>query len=187
MCPSRKLFLLFLFVCLATSLRAQTSWLESLGINFDFDVPKPVVTYKDLIDVGSARHLSGNVCVLYLFVGTETSRWSQDEIEATAQKLYAAEDWLKSEAQRYGKKVEFRNYSIKRQLIDNNIPDNPFKPDAVGYPKTILRRYGYTGDKELHEILTRKTGCQQFLVLVFPHASRVRTVLCFGCQPQYGA
>ena len=90
MCPSRKFFLLFLFVCLATSLRAQTSWLESLGINFDFDVPKPVVTYKDLIDVGSARHLSGNVCVLYLFVGTETSRWSQDEIEATAQKLYAA-------------------------------------------------------------------------------------------------
>ena len=171
MCPSRKFVLLLLFVCLAASLRAQTSWLESLGINFDFDVPKPVVTYKDLIDVGSARHLSGNVCVLYLFVGTETSRWSQDEIEATAQKLYAAEDWLKSEAQRYGKKVEFRNYSIKRQLIDNNIPANPFQPDAVGYPKTVLRRYGYTGNKELHEILTRKTGCQQFLVLVFPHVA----------------
>ena len=158
-------------VLFASPMKAQTSWLESLGIDFDFDIPKPVVTYKDLIDVGSARHLSGSVCVLYLFVGTETSKWSQDEIEATAQKLYAAEDWLKAEALRYDKKVEFRNYSIKRQLIDNNIPENPFQPEAVGYPKTVLRRFGYNSNRELHDILTRKTGCQQFLVLVFAHTA----------------
>ena len=168
----RKLFLCA-FVWLSTSLQAQTSWLETLGIDldFDFDVPKPVVTYKDLIDVGSARHLSGNICVLYLFVGTETSKWSQDEIEATAQKLYAAEDWLKAEALRYGKKVEFHNYSIKRQLTDNNIPSDPFKSDAVNYPKTVLRRFGYNSNRELRNILTRKTGCQQFLVLVFPRVA----------------
>ncbi|MBP5501024.1 MAG: hypothetical protein J6Y05_10025, partial [Bacteroidales bacterium] len=161
----RKLLLLaFAFVSLATSMKAQTSWLETLGIDFDFDVPKPVVTYKDLIGVGSARHMTGNICVLYLFVGTETSQWSQDEIEATAQKLYAAEDWLKAEALRYGKKVEFHNYSIKRQLTDNNIPSDPFKPDAVNYPKTVLRRFGYSSNRELHDILSRKTNCQQFLV-----------------------
>ncbi|MBO4754433.1 MAG: hypothetical protein J5543_07540 [Bacteroidales bacterium] len=170
MCSFRKLYLSILaFVLLASPMQAQTSWLESLGLDFDFDIPKPVVTYKDLIDVGSARHLSGSVCVLYLFVGTETSKWSQEEIEATAQKLYAAEDWLKAEALRYDKKVEFRNYSIKRQLTDNNIPDNPFQPDAVDYPKTVLRRFGYNSNRELHDILTRKTGCHQFLVLVFAH------------------
>ncbi|MBR5715562.1 MAG: hypothetical protein IKX59_03185 [Bacteroidales bacterium] len=168
----QKLALSILAIVLfASPMQAQTSWLESLGIDFDFDVPKPVVTYKDLIDVGSARHLSGSVCVLYLFVGTETSKWNQDEIEATAQKLYAAEDWIKAEALRYDKKVEFRNYSIKRQLIDNNIPENPFQPEAVGYPKTVLRRFGYNSNRELHDILTRKTGCQQFLVLVFAHTA----------------
>ena len=172
MSTMQKLALSILAIVLfASTMQAQTSWLESLGFDFDFDVPKPVVTYKDLIDVGSARHLSGSVCVLYLFVGTETSKWSQDEIEATAQKLYAAEDWIKAEALRYDKKVEFRNYSIKRQLTDNNIPENPFQPEAVGYPKTVLRRFGYNSNRELHDILTRKTGCQQFLVLVFAHTA----------------
>jgi len=159
----------FALIFFSPSVLAQTSWLETLGIDFDIDVPKPVVTHKDLIDVGSARHLSGNVCVLYLFVGTESSKWTQDEIEATAQKLYAAEDWLKAEALRYGKKVDFHNYSIKRQLTDNSIPSNPFEPNAVDYPKTVLRRFGYNSNRELNNILTRKTGCQQFLVLVFPH------------------
>ena len=168
---SKHLLWVFAFVSLTFTMKAQTSWLETLGIDFDFDVPKPVVTYKDLIGVGSARHMSGNICVLYLFVGTETSQWSQDEIEAIAQKLYAAEDWLKAEALRYGKKVEFHNYSIKRQLTDNNIPSDPFKPDAVNYPKTVLRRFGYSSNRELHDILSRKTNCQQFLVLIFPRIS----------------
>lgn len=159
--------LLALVACSVSTMQAQTSWLETLGIDLDFDVPKPVVTYKDLVDVGSARRLSGNVCVIYLFVGTSESRWSQEEIEATAEKLYAAEDWLKAEALRYGKKVEFRNYSVKRQLIDNNIPASPFQPEAVGYPKSVLRRFGYTSNRDLRDIITRKTGCHQFLVLVF--------------------
>jgi hypothetical protein len=165
--------ILLTFIVMVSPVTAQTSWLESLGINLDFDidVPKPVVTYRDLIDVGSARHMTGSVCVVYLFVGTETNRWTPAEIEATAQKLYAAEDWLKAQAWKWGKKVDFKNYSIKKQLIDDNIPSSPFQPEAVGYPKSVLRRFGYNNDKELHEILTRKTGCSQFLVLVFPHIS----------------
>ncbi len=161
-------FLLFSFVVLSPPLQAQ-SWLESLGI--DFDVPKPVVTYKDLIGVGSARHMTGNICVVYLFVGTDSSRWTQPEMDATAEKLYAAEDWLKNQALKWGKKVDFKNFSVKKQLIDNDIPSDPFQPEAVGYPKTVLRRFGYTSNRDLYDILVHKTGCRQFLVLVFPHTS----------------
>lgn len=156
---------------MASPVMSQTSWLETLGIDFDFDVPKPVVTYKDLINVGSARHMTGNVCVVYLFVGTEANQWSPAEIEATAQKLYDAEDWLKAQASKYGKKVDFKNFSIRKQLIDHNIPTSPFQPEAVSYPKSVLHRYGYTSNRDLYDILVHKTGCQQFLVLVFPYVS----------------
>lgn len=63
--------------------------------------------YDDWRNIGSARRLKGKIAVVSFFA-TENG-WSQYGIDEVKKELYYSEEWIKKEAQRYGKNVEFVN------------------------------------------------------------------------------
>jgi len=63
--------------------------------------------YDDWRNVGSAKQLKGKVAVVSFFA-TEKG-WSKSDINEVKKELLYSEEWIKKEAQRYGKYVEFVN------------------------------------------------------------------------------
>lgn len=63
--------------------------------------------FDDWRNIGSAKRLKGKIAVVSFFA-TEKG-WSQNDINEIKKELQYSEEWIKKEAQRYGKNVEFVN------------------------------------------------------------------------------
>ena len=62
-------------------------------------------------NVGTAKILEGKVFVLSVFVAPYYNPWTSNDIESFKTKLFEAEKWLKMQALRYDKTVEFVNFA----------------------------------------------------------------------------
>lgn len=120
--------------------------------------------------VGSAKVLSGKVHVLSVFVGPYTDPWNPADIARQKQKLVEAERWLKAQAARYGKVVEFVNstYGSNGSFMDNELPRQGDSNDfQYLYPSKVLLKMGFKNKSTYVEWVRSKFGCQQCLVVVF--------------------
>ena len=91
-------------------------------------------------NIGSARVLEGKVYVLSVFVAPYSNRWTPSEIEYHEQKVFEAQRWLKMQALRYGKHLEFENcaFGSDGSFLDDEIPESCDSSNAYTYPSKVL-------------------------------------------------
>lgn len=129
-------------------------------------------TSESTRNVGSAKVLSGRVFVLSVFVAPYSNPWTPNEIEMQKQKVFEAEHWLKIQALRFGKRVDFVNsaFGSDGSLLDNEIPENYDSYDAYSYPSKVLLKIGFHSSDFFIEWVRKHTGCTQCLVIVFSNS-----------------
>ena len=76
-------------------------------------------TSESTRNVGSAKVLSGRIFVLSVFVAPVSDPWKPSDIARQKQKVYEAERWLKMQALRYGKHVEFEKSKDWQKYVDS--------------------------------------------------------------------
>lgn len=120
-------------------------------------------------NVGSAKVLSGRIFVLSVFVALTSDPWKQVDIERQKEKVFEAERWLKMQAMRYGKHVEFENCSFGADgsFRDNEIPQDWDSDNAYSYPSNMLVKMGFRSSYAFIEWARKHSGCTQCLVVVF--------------------
>lgn len=120
-------------------------------------------------NVGSAKVLSGRIFVLSVFVALTSDPWKQVDIERQKEKVFEAERWLKMQALRYGKHVEFENCSFGAEgsFCDNGIPSNWETKGASLYPGKVLLKMGFRSHEAFVGWVRTHTNCTQCLVVVF--------------------
>ncbi len=125
-------------------------------------------TSERTIGVGSAKQLNGRVFVLSLFIGSSIP-WRKDEIHRLNDSVIEAEQWLMQQALRYGKNVQFHNYShgTDGNLFMSNIPTSSSSSRARTYWNEMLKRVGWKDGKEVMHWARQNAGCNQSMVLVF--------------------
>ena len=147
-------------------------------------------TSESTRNVGSAKLLSGRIFVLSVFVAPSSDPWKPSDIARQKQKVYEAERWLKMQALRYGKHVEFENcaFGSDGSFCDNSMPRDWDSDDAYFYPSKVLLKMGYRSFDAFIEWVKRNTGCMQCLAVVFSNtygrsfASPVNKEL-YHCNP----
>ena len=119
--------------------------------------------------VGSAKVLSGRIFVFSIFVGPTSDPWKPADVERQKQKVFEAERWLKMQALRYGKHVEFENcaFGSDGSFIDNGMPESSRSVGAYFYPGKMLLKMGYRSFDAIIEWVRNNTGCTQCLAIVF--------------------
>lgn len=129
----------------------------------------PDDTSENSRNIGSAKVLSGRIFVLSVFVGPISNPWKQSDISRQKQKVFEAERWLKMQALRYGKQVDFENsaYGSDGTFIDNDMPEHCDSADAYSYPAKVLLKMGFQNHSSFIEWVGRNTQCTQSLVVVF--------------------
>lgn len=128
-------------------------------------------TSRSSKNVGSAKRLSGKVFVLAAFVGPPTNPWDVAGINRMKERLLDAERWLKTQALRYGKSVEFVNsfFGSDGSFTDSEIPQGHESPNAWGYPSTIVKKMGFASPRAFVDWVRANTGCDQCLGVIFPN------------------
>lgn len=119
--------------------------------------------------VGSAKVLSGRIFVLSVFVAPTSDPWKPVDVERQKQKVFEAERWLKMQAMRYGKHVEFENsaFGSDGSFCDNEIPDDWEAKGSSLYPGKVLLKMGFRSHEAFLEWVRTHMGCTQCLVVVF--------------------
>lgn len=120
-------------------------------------------------NIGSARVLEGNVYVLSVFVAPHSNPWTPSKIEFNKQKVFEAQRWLKMQALRYGKHVEFVNcaFGSDGSFLDNEIPESCDANNAYTYPGKILLKVGFPSKSAFVNWVKNNTECDQCLAIIF--------------------
>ena len=120
-------------------------------------------------DVGSARKLEGKVYALLFYVGTPANPITFEQQDVWGKELLEAEDWLKRQAARYGKELEFFNaaYGMDGSLMLDYIPPGPEVPNAYFFPESVYQLLRFKNGWDVYEFIKTLTDCKQFISLVF--------------------
>ena len=96
-------------------------------------------------NIGSARVLEGKVYVLSVFVAPYSNPWTPSDIEHNKQKVFEAQHWLKTQALRYGKHLDFENaaFGSDGSFLDDEIPVSCDASNAYTYPSKVLLKVGF--------------------------------------------
>lgn len=130
----------------------------------------PNDTSESTINVGSAKRLSGKIYVLSVFVAPHSNPWLPVDIERQKQKVFEAERWLKMQALRYGKVVEFVNsaFGSDGSFLDDEMPGYCDSSRAkFHYPSKVLLKMGFRSKNAFMDWARRQEGCLQCLAIVF--------------------
>ena len=131
-------------------------------------------TSESTINTGTAKVLSGRVFVLSVFVAPFSNPWMPFDIERQKQKVFEAERWLKMQALRYGKNVEFVNsaFGSDGSFMDNEMPD-VYASSSVKYhyPSKVLLKMGFPSKDAFVDWVRTKQECSQCLAIVFSNTS----------------
>lgn len=127
-------------------------------------------TSESTKNVGSAKVLVGRIHVLSVFVGPRSAPWHSTDVERQKKKVFEAENWLKAQAARFGKRVEFVNtaYGSDGTFVDYEIPQQ-YDSDETQYlyPSRVLLKMGFRSKDAYVEWVRTHFGCPQCLVMVF--------------------
>lgn len=128
-------------------------------------------TSEDTVNVGSAKTLCGRIFVLSVFVAPHHNPWRVADIERQKQKVFEAERWLRMQALRYGKDVEFVNaaFGADGSFLDDDIPVGGHTRNSYYYAGNILRKMGFSDPQDFVRWTRCKAGCPQCLTIVFPN------------------
>ncbi len=120
-------------------------------------------------NVGTARVLQGKIYVLSVFVGPRAHPWNPRDIDRQKQKVYEAERWLKMQALRYNKQVEFVNsaFGSDGSFTDDEMPQNCDSPNAYSYPSKVLLKVGFNSRDAFIQWVHTHTDCSQCLAIIF--------------------
>ena len=120
-------------------------------------------------NVGSAKILSGRIYVLSVFVASYSDPWRIKDIERNKDKVFEAEQWLKMQALRYGKSVEFVNsaFGSDGSFLDNDIPVNFDAQNAFSYPSKVLEKIGFSSCNAFIDWVRTHADCPQCLAIIF--------------------
>lgn len=123
-------------------------------------------TSENSKSVGTAKVLSGKIFVLSVFVAPYSDPWKTAEIEKMKQKVFEAERWLKAQAKRYGKNVEFVNsaFGSDGSFLDDELL---LKKRDYYYPGQVVLKIGFKNQDAFVEWVKTHTGCPQCIVIVF--------------------
>lgn len=127
-------------------------------------------TSESTINIGSAKVLSGRIFVLSVFVAPTCDPWLPYDIERQKQKVFEAERWLKMQALRYGKNVEFVNFAFGSDgsFLDDEMPEYHDSNEAkYCYPSRVLLKMGFKTKNAFVEWVRVKESCTQCLTIVF--------------------
>ncbi len=140
-----------------------------MGIRIRVRPKGPHDTSENTINVGSAKVLSGRIFVLCVFVAPPHLPWNVAGVERQKQKVFEAERWLRMQALRYGKDVEFVNavYGADGSFLDDNIPNGSHSKNAFAYPTRILEKIGLRDKQDFIRWSRSISGCHQCLMVVF--------------------
>jgi hypothetical protein len=120
-------------------------------------------------NVGTAKILEGKVFVLSVFVAPYYNPWTSNDIESYKAKLFEAEKWLKMQALRYNKTVEFVNcaYGSDGSFLDNEIPTSEDDNSSYIYPSKVLLKLGFESREAFVDWVNNNTDCDQCLAVIF--------------------
>lgn len=129
-------------------------------------------TSESTRNVGSAKVLSGRIFVLSIFVAPPSDPWLAADIERQKQKVFEAERWLKNQAMRYGKRVEFVNsaFGSDGSFLDDEIPEEIGSNDTYSYPSKVLLKVGFHSKIAFMNWAKTHMGCPQCLAIVFSNS-----------------
>ena len=120
-------------------------------------------------DIGTAKVLSGSIYVLSVFVAPHSNPWKPFDIERQKKKVFEAERWLKMQALRYGRNVDFVNsaFGSDGSFVDDEIPHDWDSDDAYSYPSKVLLKVGFSSKDAFVNWVSHHTGCSQCLAIIF--------------------
>ena len=123
--------------------------------------------YASCKHTGSAISLSGNVYVLTIYIGDPD--FSQENKVKFWNALRTAEDWLKAQAKKYGKVINFSNGffgSEQTVIVDNIVIGSGSGKEPVDILEPILSKIGYKTTSQFYEWAVRDRGNDSCLVLI---------------------
>lgn len=144
-----------------------------MGIRIRVRPKRPGDTSESSSNTGSAKVLAGRIFVLCVFVGRHANPWRTADIDRQKQKVYEAERWLRMQALRYGKNVEFVNvaYGADGSFLDDCIPENSKSNRAYFYPSEVVKKIGFPSKQAFMQWARTHEGCPQCMVVVFANTS----------------
>lgn len=130
-------------------------------------------TSESTRDIGTAKKLYGKIYVIMIFVGPYSNPWSRSDTERFKQKVMEAEHWLKIQALKYGKQVEFVNsaFGADGSFCDNDIPVSCDAENAYSYPSSIFLRIGFKSKEAFVNWVYQNTDCTQCFAIIFPNST----------------
>ena len=119
-------------------------------------------------NVGSAATLEGTVYVLIFYVGTLDNPVTEEVHAEMGRKVFEAERWIKEQAARYGKQVEFKNvaYGMDGSLVMEEFPYDPITSKDFYFPEKVYKKQGFKNGWDLSEYIRKISGCRQWMTLV---------------------
>lgn len=130
-------------------------------------------TSDSLMNVGTARVLFGKIYVITIFVGLRSNPWTRYDAERYKVKVLETEIWMKIQALRYGKHVEFENaaFGVDGNFCDDEIPLNCDDPNAYTYPSSLFLKIGFKNKNDFVNWVQGNTNCDQCLAIISPNAT----------------
>ena len=128
-------------------------------------------TSESTKNVGIAKVLTGKICVQSFFVAPRMSPWNPMDIQRQRAKLGEAELWLMTQASRYGKYLEFSDwsYGLDGSFVDDAVLMTDYQNTQHSniYPYTLLSRVGFPNLDSYMQWDKTNTGCSQCIILIF--------------------
>ena len=120
-------------------------------------------------NIGTARVLYGKIYVIMIFVGPHDNPWTRSEAERYKAKVAEAEQWLKIQAAKYGKRLEFVNaaFGADGNFCDNDIPEDSDSANAYSYPSSVFLKIGFESRNRFVDWVHDNTDCDQCLSIIF--------------------
>ena len=96
---------------------------------------------------GSAKVLSGKVCLIHLFVRDDDSAWTTPQKAAERRRVSAALSFLQKQARRYGQKVSFVRETLPEAPLRKTIPVDMFH--SPWWIEEAVRKAGHNSAVDL--------------------------------------
>jgi alpha-L-fucosidase len=138
-------------------------------------------------DNGSAKTLKGAVCIYNIFVTDKASSWSQKEIADVRKRMKKAEDFLASQARRYGVRVSFKEVTADPVNYPKELPADPFVPP--GWIEDVVRQASGMSGNRLVAFVKEKQKADHVAILLHVNKSATSYNLSYygNVDPTYAA
>ena len=124
-------------------------------------------------NIGTARVLCGKIYVIMIFVGPYSNPWTRSDAERYKAKVIEAERWLKMQALRYSKHVEFINaaFGADGSFCDDDIPLDCEAYNSYSYPSSVFLKIGFESKNTFVRWVYYNTDCDQCFAIIFSNAT----------------